>query len=208
MGVSDGTLVAMSLFVLPGLPFDVALYGDGGGTAVEPVRIAAGPRTDLFIDPRTGSPTLNAVRVVGDPGAGDFQLSVRVEVAFAATFDAGALVVWGGDATWAKLLLEWSPEHQPMVVSVVTRGRSDDANAVGVAVPYGWLRVSRLGAAYAFHSSLDGVRWDLVRHFEIGPVEGHLVGLEVQSPLGEGCDAMFTELSWSAETLADLRSGV
>ena len=122
----------MSLFTLPGLPYPVELLGEGGGTAVEPVRIAAGPRTDLFVDPQTGATTLNAARVVGDPGAGDFQLSVRVEVAFADTFDAGALLVWGEDDTWAKLLLEWSPEHRPTVVSVVTRGRSDDANAVTI----------------------------------------------------------------------------
>ena len=198
----------MRLFALPGLPFDVELLGDGGGTAVEPVRIATGPRTDLFVDPQTGAATLNAVRVVGDPGVGDFQLSVRVEVAFADTFDAGALLVWGDDGTWAKLLLEWSPEHQPTVVSVVTRGRSDDANAVPVDVPYTWLRVSRIGAAYAFHRSADGVRWEFVRHFEMGPLAGHVVGLEVQSPRGDGCDAVFTEITWSAETLTDLRTGV
>ncbi|BEP15705.1 hypothetical protein acdb102_40160 [Acidothermaceae bacterium B102] len=198
----------MSVFELPGLPFSVSLEGDGGGTAVEPVRIATGPRTDLFVDPRGGATTLNAARVLGHPGEGDFQLSVRVEVAFVETFDAGALLVWGDDATWAKLLLEWSPDHQPTVVSVVTRGRSDDANAVTVAVPYIWLRVSRNGQAYAFHSSQDGVTWVFVRHFEIGAVEGHRVGLEVQSPLGDGCDAEFTDLRWSVETLTDLRSGV
>jgi regulation of enolase protein 1 (concanavalin A-like superfamily) len=206
--LSVGTLVSMSQFTLPGVPYPVELLGDGGGTAVEPVRIAAGPRTDLFVDPQTGGTTLNAARVVGDPGTGDFQLSVRVEVAFADTFDAGALLVWGDDATWAKLLLEWSPQHQPTVVSVVTRGRSDDANAVTVSAPYIWLRVSRLGGAYAFHYAEDGQNWVFVRHFEIGPTAGHVVGLEVQSPMGDGCDAEFTDLRWTAERLPDLRSGV
>jgi uncharacterized protein len=177
---------------------------DGAG----PVRLAAGPRTDVFIDPGTGEATLNAVRQVGPAGEGDFQLSVRVEVSFAETFDAGALLVWGGDETWAKLALEFSPEHQPMVVSVVTRGRSDDANGVRVAEPWIWLRVSRIGSAYAFHSSLDGQQWDMVRHFEIGPVDGHLVGLEVQSPLGDGCAAVFEQISWTTDTLEDLRSGL
>jgi uncharacterized protein len=186
-----------SAFTLPGVPFDG-----------EPVHISAGPRTDLFIPPGTGAATLNAARAVGPPGDQDFQFSVRVEVAFAETFDAGALVVWGDDATWAKLLLEYSPEHQPMVVSVVTRGRSDDANGMRIEVPYIWLRVSRIGQAYAFHSSTDGERWEFARHFEMGPTKGHLVGLEVQSPLGEGCDAVFTEISWTQSTLSDLRSGV
>jgi regulation of enolase protein 1 (concanavalin A-like superfamily) len=196
-----------SPFLLPGLPFEVTLLGDGGGTAAAPVRIAAGPRTDLFVDPESGAATLNAARVVGSSGDGDFQLSVRVEVSFGETFDAGALLVWVDEAGWAKLALEYSHEHRPMVVSVVTRGRSDDANGLLVDAPYHWLRVSRTGSAYAFHTSLDGVRWDLARHFEIGPVERHLVGLEVQSPLGEGCDAVFTEVNFKRTSLADLRSG-
>jgi regulation of enolase protein 1 (concanavalin A-like superfamily) len=198
----------MSAFRLPGIPYDVTLEGDGGGTAVEPVRIAAGPRTDLFVDPATGAATLNAARVIGSPGDGDFQLSVRVDVAFADTFDAGALVVWRDDATWAKLLLEYSPERQPMVVSVVTRGLSDDANAVVVEGTAVWLRVSRLGHAYAFHSSLDGQNWDFVRYFSIGPLAGDRIGLLVQSPVGDGCDAAFTDLSFTRTRLADLRSGV
>jgi uncharacterized protein len=197
----------MTAFQLPGLPFDVTLEGEGGGTAIAPVRIAAGPRTDLFVDPATGSVTLNAVRVIGSPGDGDFQLSVRVEVSFADTFDAGALLVWRDESTWAKLLLEYSPEHQPMVVSVVTRGRSDDANGPPVYGTEIWLRISRIGAAYAFHSSLDGARWDLVRHFTLGPVDGDQVGLLVQAPIGDGCDAVFHDVAYAATTLADLRDG-
>ena len=198
----------MSAFQVPGLPFDVTLEGDGGGTAVEPVRVAAGPRTDLFIDPGTGDATLSAVRVIGAPGDGDFQLSVRVDVAFGATYDAGALVVWRDDEAWAKLLLEYSPEHQPMVVSVVCHGRSDDANHVVVESSEIWLRISRIGDAYGFHYSLDGQRWELVRHLTIGPSAGDRVGLLVQSPIGDGCDAVFHDISFTRTRLADLRSGV
>src|SRR3979411_1855706 len=104
------------------------LAAEIGGDALT---ITAGPRTDWFINPRTGEVKESAPALIG-PVIGDFLLSARVEVAFASTFDAGALVLWGDDRTWAKLCFEYSPQREPMVVSVVTRGVSDDCNSVAV----------------------------------------------------------------------------
>jgi len=57
-----------------------------------------------------------------------------------------------------------------MVVSVVTRGVSDDANAFVVDGRTVWLRVSRVSHAFAYHASLDGKAWRMVRFFSIdGP---------------------------------------
>ena len=58
---------------------------------------------------------------------GEFQFSALVAPAFGAAFDAGALIVREGPDRWLKLAFE-APEGVPMVVSVVTRGSSDDAN--------------------------------------------------------------------------------
>ena len=96
-----------------------------------------------------------------------------------------------------------------MVVSVVTRGFSDDCNSVVVEGPV-WLRASRLGRAFAFHYSVDGEVWHMVRYFgldleDTDPVE---VGFLAQSPSGEGCAAAFEEISFVPEQLADVRSGV
>jgi regulation of enolase protein 1 (concanavalin A-like superfamily) len=167
---------------------------------------AAGPRTDLFVDPATGETTLNAPRLLAPAPAGDFQLAARVSVEFAATFDAGALLLWAGEDAWTKLAFEYSPQGAGMVVSVVTRGRSDDANGYTVDGPAVSLRVSRVGSAYACHSSLDGLRWDFVRHFDLGR-PATAVGFEVQSPMGAGCRATFAGVRFAATTLADLRDG-
>lgn len=168
------------------------------------IRISAGARTDWFVDPGSERVTSNAPALVG-PVDGDFLLAANVEVEFAATFDAGALVLWHDDRTWAKLCFEYSPDGEPMVVSVVTRGVSDDCNSRVVEGSSVRLRVARIGRAYAFHCSTDGTRWELVRHFRLdGPVEA---GFEAQSPTGEGCAAAFTEIRFEAGTLADLRSG-
>ena len=166
--------------------------------------IGAGAVTDLFLDPQGAPPKLNAPRLLGRVN-GDFQLSARVKVGFRSTFDAGVLLLWVGEDAWAKLCFERSPDGRPLVVSVVTRGVSDDANGFAVEGDRVWLRVSRLAPSYAFHASTDGRSWELVRHFALDGEPA--VGFLAQSPTGEGCRVTFDELRFSAERLADLRSG-
>jgi regulation of enolase protein 1 (concanavalin A-like superfamily) len=170
------------------------------------VEVDAGPRTDLFVPPGGGTPIMNAPRALGRAD-GDFQLRARISVAFATTFDAGALLLWAGEDAWGKLALEYSPDAEPTVVSVVTRGRSDDCNSFSVDDSSLWLRIARLGDACAFHSSTDGERWQLIRHFAIAGWDPIAVGLLAQSPTGTGCTATFAEVRLATEALADVRSG-
>ena len=166
--------------------------------------LTAGPRTDLFRDPGGTEPVLNAPKELWRVD-GDFVLGARVRVELAATYDAGVLLAWADDERWAKLCLERSPQGVPTIVSVVTRGVSDDANGFAVDAGESWLRLSRLGPALAFHASTDGAYWQLVRYFELDAGE---VGFLAQSPTGEGCTATFDRIFLRAEWLADLRSGV
>ena len=160
----------------------------------------------MFVDPDSGKPTLNAARLLAAAPTGDFQLAARVEVGFESTYDAGVLLLWAGEGTWAKLCFEYSPQRQPMVVSVVKRGRSDDANGFIVDGSGVWLRISGMRGAYAFHASTDGRWWHLVRHFTLGDVSAE-VGFQVQSPLGQGCGATFADIIYRTHTLSDLRDG-
>ena len=143
--------------------------------------------SDLFIDPAGGEPTA-ARPACWVAWRGDFQLSARVRCTFAGAFDAGALLLWAGERRWVKLAFEVSPDGEPMVVSVVTDGRSDDANAFVVTGDAVWLRVSRRGAACALHARLDGERWRFVRHFALDAPDGVRAGFLVQSPTGDGAD--------------------
>jgi uncharacterized protein len=171
------------------------------------LEIGAGPDTDLFIDPmRDRLPVLSAPRLLARFD-GDVQFKARVEVGFATTFDAGVLVVWVDETNWAKLCFEQAPDGRFMVVSVVTRGRSDDANGFTVDDKEVWLRVSRLGGAFAFHAGTDGKSWQLVRHFAMFPVTRVAYGFAAQSPTGQGCTATFREISLRRARLADLRDG-
>jgi regulation of enolase protein 1 (concanavalin A-like superfamily) len=95
-----------------------------------------------------------------------------------------------------------------MIVSVVTRGVSDDANAFVVAGRSVWLRVSRIDQAYAYHASTDGQHWRMIRFFRIGEsAADDKVGFEAQSPTGDGCTVTFDSIQFVPERLADLRDG-
>lgn len=170
-----------------------------------PLTLRAGPRTDLFRDPQGAEPQLGATRELIDTPEGDWTLSARVRAELRSTFDAAALILWADERTWAKLAFERSPQGAGMIVSVVTRGLSDDCNSTAVAGDAVWLRIARVGAAFAFHASADGQRWDFVRHFALDgdPRPGFLA----QSPTGEGLLATFCEIRLEPTRLRDLRSG-
>jgi regulation of enolase protein 1 (concanavalin A-like superfamily) len=194
---------------IDGLPAPLAWGGAAESAAdVTPdgLEMAVSATTDLFCDPQGAAPVLSAPRLLFPP-APRFTLSAHVAAELASTFDAGVLVLYRDDAVWAKLCLELSPQQRPMIVSVVTSGRSDDANAVTLDAPRAFLRVTGLGAAFAFHFSIDGAMWHLVRHFTLPEPGQTLAGFSVQSPTGTFCRATFTDIRYRPEAVADLRSG-
>ncbi|MGC5051213.1 DUF1349 domain-containing protein [Micromonospora sp. DT48] len=169
--------------------------------------LSAPARTDWFADPAGGEPTGSAPLAL-TRCVGDFQLSALVEATLTETYDAVALFVHGGATSWAKLAMERSPAGTDTIVTVVTRGVSDDANGVAVACPgRSWLRISRMGVVYAFHHSDDGARWKLARLFTLGPIASHRVGFSVQSPMGDGFDARVRHVRITPTTLLDARNG-
>jgi regulation of enolase protein 1 (concanavalin A-like superfamily) len=193
---------------IPGVPLRFEWIGEPLAALVgdHSLAISARPESDWFIDPETAVVTSNASALVFQPDT-DFTLQALVDVSFASTFDAGALVLWYDDRNWAKLCFEFSPQGERMVVSVVTRGASDDCNSVVVMSPSIWLRVACLGDAHAFHYSFDSVVWHFVRFFRFAEVgQGH-AGFEVQSPTGQGCEARFSSIAYQQTRLIELRNG-
>src|SRR5579859_5038595 len=210
-----GTAEALALTV-PWLPFPLDLEGyprceyqvtDGS------LMLTGAALTDLFVDPAGAGPIPDAGRLVGTPPGGDFTLAARVRVDFGATYDAGALLLHAGERVWAKLCFELSPQRRPTVVTVVTRGTSDDGNSFDVTGRTVWLRVTRCGAAWAFHSSADGQWWQLVRYFSLGSdvsaaaANAVKVGFLAQSPTGQGCTATFERIAFRPGAPSDLRDG-
>jgi len=190
------------------LPFELRWLNspEAWSTADCSLELSAGPATDLFVDPAGGAPALNAPALVGEV-EGDFLFSASVRPDLASTFDAGVLFVYRSDTSWAKLCLERSPQGEPTVVSVVTKGVSDDCNSFPVAGGEIALRIARLGDCFAFHAAGGDGFWSLVRYFALdgkGPVE---IGFLAQSPTGEGCRARFDQIVYEARRLGELRNG-
>src|SRR3954447_15510291 len=128
---------------------------DGGLT------ITCGPKTDLFVFPGGGYEADNVPKLLCRV-SGDFQFSARVTVEHQATYDAGALLLWADDRHWTKHAFELSVDGKARVVSVVTRGLSDDCDSFVVPGTHVWLRISRIGAMFALHASVDGTVWTFV----------------------------------------------
>jgi len=195
------------------LPFDLrASEGSVWTPTSSGVEGAAPAGTDLFVDPSGESGVaaetlLNAHTLLGTPPEGDFTFAAQVTPELRATFDAGVLLAWVDDTNWAKLCFERSPAGESMIVSVVTRGTSDDANGFIVNAPEARLRLSRVGKVLAFHAH-DGASWRFVRAFTLPRVTTELtVGFEAQSPTGDGCRVSFADITFELRTVADLRNG-
>jgi regulation of enolase protein 1 (concanavalin A-like superfamily) len=167
--------------------------------------ITAPAKTDWFIDPQGAGSSSNAPLLLF-PASDPCLLSAQVVVDHVATFDAGVLMVYENPQAWAKFCLELSPQGRPTIVSVVTKGVSDDCNAFAVDGPI-YMRVAKLEQAYAFHVSQDGNNWNLIRYFKLEDHRNAQIGFEAQSPMGNGCTASFRDIRFEARLLADLRSG-
>jgi uncharacterized protein len=194
---------------IPRIP--VSLRWDGAPASSyrpqdEGLVIDAGPNTDLFINPGRTAEALNAPRLLAC-AQGDFLLSARVSVDLAQQDDAGGLLVWHNDRAWAKLGLEMSAQREAEIVSVVTRGASDRASGFVVNGDHVWLRIARVGAAYALHASLDGEYWRLIRHFALYASDAPSYGFFAQSPSCAGCSAAFDRVAFEPTRLAHLRDG-
>lgn len=201
----------MAALKLPSLPFPLEPAGSpppGCHVRHGALILSAAAGTDLFVDPAGADPG-DAGRFVGLPPAGDFTLAAQVRVESGSRSDAGALLLHARERHWAKVGLEYSAQLQPTAVTVVTKGVSDGSNSFEVDGDTLWLRVTRTGAAWAFHASADGSWWRLLRYFALGgdPAELVRVGFLAQSPAGPGCTATFDHITFQPGAPGDLRDG-
>ena len=94
------------------------------------------------------------------------------------------------------------------MVCVVTNQISDDANGCNIEQEEIWLEICRVGDVFCVLYSLDGETFNMVRLFHL-PVEKSVkVGLEAQSPAGEGGLRLFSDVSLEYKTVKNLRAGM
>jgi hypothetical protein len=163
----------------------------------------------MFLNPDGSSRTFSAERFVATV-TGDFRLSAFVSPVFVSDFDSGVLIGYIDPLNWFKVCAELDPSGTTRVVSVVTRdGQSDDCDSWPIDRSGTFLRISRLGQAFALHASVDGHRWSMVRYFALGDPAAAAVkiGFAAQSPSGEGTTATFSSISFDTHRLTGVRDG-
>ena len=197
----------MTIATLPPLHWTGATGQAVFSSEGDSVTLTAASGVDWSNDSLGGASQHAATALVFDAPDG-FALSARVTVPpRRTTFDAGVLCLWADEDHWAKLCFEYSPQGQAMVVSVVTNGYSDDCNSTLVNEESVYLRVSRVGDAWAFHASSDGSYWDFVRLFRLNTERPIGVGFMAQAPMGESCEVTFDRIRLEPTPPRDLRDG-
>lgn len=139
--------------------------------------------------------------------SGDFVMRVQVSHEFKDMYDAACIMVMQDDNIWAKACFEKTDFDTHAVVSVVTNHTSDDANGCNIEAETVWLQVARVGNAFSFHYSLDGIKFDMMRFFSL-PVEKTIkVGLVAQAPIGNGGVRMFKNFTLVKKSIKNIRAG-
>jgi len=182
-------------------PASFAVRGDNT------IEIVSPRQTDWFISPLDGATRANSPRLTFEV-TGDFVLSARVTVDFQAKWDGGVLLAYEDETHWAKLCLENSVYEKPTIVSVVTRGASDDSNGVEVDGNSMFLQMARVGPALVFYGSPDGHTWRIIRAFTLGDIAtagAHKLqlGFSSQSPTGPGHKTVFSNIQFRSQRPVD-----
>lgn len=138
---------------------------------------------------------------------GDFSFSVKVRPDHRYVYDACAIMCIEDEIVWMKAAFEKSDFGTTAAVCVATNQVSDDANGCNIAQEYVWLKVCRVGDVFSAHYSLDGETYNMVRLFRLPAKRSIKVGLEAQSPAGEGGMRFFSDIVLEKITVANLREG-
>jgi regulation of enolase protein 1 (concanavalin A-like superfamily) len=191
---------------IPGLPGPVTWQNSPREWNIDSknvLTISSSAKTDWFVDPFDGTVAKTAPILLFAPGP-DYVLSARVTVQFTTKWDAGALMLWGDDHHWAKLSYEFSPDQKPTLVTVVTRGLSDDCNSQSLAGDSVYLRIAKSGNTYVFYFATDGKNWQILRTFSLDTDLPSRAGFESQSPEGSGAVATFSAITYDPHRIRDI----
>jgi uncharacterized protein len=164
--------------------------------------ISAGEKTDMFRDPNVTYNTDNAPKLMFRPDD-DFVLSASIEHGFTNKWDGGAIVLKSDSLNWVKFCFEKDYTGARRVVSVVTKGISDDCNSVEIKSDKVFYKIAKAGNVITLYYSETGSKWFLVRHLQFDVKKGYTIGFLAQSPTGKKCDVTFGNIKYAAKKISD-----
>ena len=171
------------------------------------LEIMAVEGTDFFNDPVSAKATATAPFLYREI-EGDFVATVLVEPDFSSLWNAVCLMVHLDSTNWIKFAFENSDATGNSIVTVVTRGVSDDANGVIMEeVNQAWLRLIRKENNYAMHWSRDGKNYKMARLAALPPASVVKIGIEAQCPVGPKARHLVHAFYLENRSIKDLRKG-
>lgn len=171
------------------------------------IQIYAPAKTDYFVNPIDDSVRADAPFFYKEV-EGDFILKAKVSHDFVSIYDACVLLALDNDKLWAKACFEYTDLETHAVVTVMTNEKSDDANGIDVEGNEIWLQLSRKDNVFAIHYSFDGKKFMMARLAYLPMQKKIKVGLEAQSPTGDGGIRNFSNVSLELRSPEDIRQGI
>lgn len=138
---------------------------------------------------------------------GDFVFKIKVSHEFKDIYDSVSVIVMKDMNCWAKCCFELTDFGTHAAVNVVTKGDSNDTNGCDLEGNIVWLQVCRVGNNFAFHYSVDGINFYMMRYFHLSAETTIKVGLLAQVPKGNDEIRVYENLSTEKRTVKNIRAG-
>jgi regulation of enolase protein 1 (concanavalin A-like superfamily) len=104
---------------------------------------------------------------------------------------------------WVKCCFEKDYTGARRIVTVVTKGISDDCNSVKLTKNKVYFKVAKAANVITIYYSETGSKWYLIRHFTFDSSQNLQVGLLAQSPTGKDCQVKFSDLKYLVKKIKD-----
>lgn len=167
-------------------------------------------KRDIFCDPN-GKLSNNTIPMLlkAIDNAKPFTLTTKVTPGFTkeGLYNAANLMVYSNDTLWQKLCFEQDERGRHRIVSVRTRGTSDDNNHQQLTEQTVYLRISSDTHTIASYYSLDKKQWQMVRLYENYYPSHIYVGIASQCPTTGICNSLFEEVELQEKAVSDFRTG-
>ena len=171
--------------------------------------ISSGTKSDYFNAPNGTDIANNAPLLLKEiDNTKPFTFRAKVRPEFAGTYDAGAIYLFCNESLWQKFAFEMDEHGLTRLVTVRTKGTSDDNNHDAITQEEVYMKISSDSKTVGFYYSLEGQQWQLVRLYRNDYPDSIYIALSSQSPVGDGIKTQFTKIELTENNIDNFRLGL
>lgn len=173
------------------------------------IELLSAGKTDFFLAPDGSSCKTNAPLLLAETdNTRPFTFIAKVIPEFKNIYDAGAVFVYVDNEFWQKFAFEMDEEKNTRIVTVRTKGSSDDNNHSIIIQESVYLKISSDTRQIGFYYSRDKEIWNMARLYRNDFPDRIYLGISSQSPTGDGNQTLFENISLTDTPVNDFRMGV